>query len=206
VIVLVPARLSAAEAQRWADLMVDRLAAQERRQTPTDDALAERAEKLATHYLGGRPRPRSVRWVTNQRSRWGSCTPIDGTIRLSTRLRTMPDWVVDYVLLHELAHLLHAGHGPRFWELLAGYPRLERARGYLEGVSASSSFGPFDADDEGALDTTPGTPTDPAFPPTAGTPNPSATTNRPPAARHTDGRDTTTEPEASLGDDQVALW
>lgn len=52
----------------------------------------------------------------------------------------MPGWVVDYVLLHELAHLLQPGHGPQFWQLLEGYPRLERARGYLQGVSAASGL------------------------------------------------------------------
>ena len=52
----------------------------------------------------------------------------------------MPGWVVDYVLLHELAHLVQPGHGPQFWALLEGYPRLERARGYLQGVSAASGL------------------------------------------------------------------
>ncbi|MGN6239974.1 MAG: YgjP-like metallopeptidase domain-containing protein, partial [Cellulosimicrobium cellulans] len=37
--------------------------------------------------------------------------------------------------LHELAHLLHAGHGPGFWKLLESYPRTDRARGFLEGFS-----------------------------------------------------------------------
>jgi len=77
-----------------------------------------------------------VRWVDNQGSRWGSCTPIDATIRLSSRLRGMPTWVIDYVLVHELAHLLVPGHGPAFWAEVGRYPRSERARGYLEGVAA----------------------------------------------------------------------
>ena len=78
-----------------------------------------------------------MRWVTNQNTRWGSCTPSEGSIRLSHRLQGMPEYVVDYVLLHELAHLLVPGHGPRFWRLLEAYPRTERARGYLEGVVAA---------------------------------------------------------------------
>jgi predicted metal-dependent hydrolase len=45
----------------------------------------------------------------------------------------MPEYVVDYVLLHELAHLLVPGHGPKFWAELADYDKLERARGFLEG-------------------------------------------------------------------------
>ncbi|MCE7549896.1 M48 metallopeptidase family protein [Streptomyces thermodiastaticus] len=137
-IVLVPARMSKAQEQRWVEAVLDKLAAKESRRARGGDAeLAERAERLSAQYLGGRARPGSVRWVTNQNTRWGSCTPAEGSIRLSHRLRGMPDYVVDYVLLHELAHLLVPGHGPAFWELLEAYPRTERARGYLEGVAAA---------------------------------------------------------------------
>ena len=83
----------------------------------------------------GRAEPASVRWVSNQAKRWGSCSSHDRTIRLSDRLQGMPPWVVDYVLLHELAHLIEANHGPQFHALLAGFPHTERAKGFLEGVS-----------------------------------------------------------------------
>jgi predicted metal-dependent hydrolase len=135
-VVLIPARMSEAEEQRWVSVMLDKLAAQESKRLLGDAELAERAERLSAQYLDGRARPRSVRWVTNQNTRWGSCTPAEGSIRLSHRLQGMPEYVVDYVLLHELAHLLVPGHGPRFWRLLEAYPRTERARGYLEGVVA----------------------------------------------------------------------
>jgi hypothetical protein len=128
--------MSEAEEQRWVSLMLDKLAAQESKRVLDDGALAVRAGQLSGQYLGGRARPRTVRWVTNQNTRWGSCTPAEGSIRLSHRLQGMPEYVVDYVLVHELAHLLVPGHGPRFWELLTSYPRTERARGYLEGVVA----------------------------------------------------------------------
>ncbi len=131
---LIPARMSEAEEQRWVRVMLDKLAAQESRRTLGDAELAERARRLSEQYFEGRARPRSVRWVTNQNTRWGSCTPSDGSIRLSHRLQGMPEYVVDYVLCHELAHLLVPGHGPRFWRLLEAYPRTERARGYLEGA------------------------------------------------------------------------
>jgi hypothetical protein len=136
-IVLIPARMSAAEEKRWVTVMLEKLAAQESRRMPGDDELATRAERLSEQYLHARAVPDSVRWVTNQNSRWGSCTPAEGSIRLSHRLQGMPEYVIDYVLLHELAHLLVPGHGPQFWKLLDGYPRTERARGFLEGVVAA---------------------------------------------------------------------
>nr|WP_223183552.1 MULTISPECIES: M48 family metallopeptidase [unclassified Streptomyces] len=136
-VVLIPARMSEAEERRWIGVMLDRLAARESRGVLGDRELAERAAGLSEQYLGGRARPGSVRWVTNQNTRWGSCTPAEGSIRLSHRLQGMPDYVVDYVLLHELAHLLVPGHGPEFWRLLEAYPRTERARGFLEGVTAA---------------------------------------------------------------------
>lgn len=133
-VVLIPARMSEAEERRWVGVMLDKLAAQESKRVIGDAGLIERAERLSAQYFDGRARPASVRWVTNQNTRWGSCTPAEGSIRLSHRLQGMPEYVVDYVLLHELAHLLVPGHGPRFWRLLEAYPRTERARGYLEGV------------------------------------------------------------------------
>lgn len=134
-IVAIPARFTRAQEREWVRRMLDRLATQEQRRRPSDDQLVRRASELSARYLGGRAVPSSVRWSGNQGRRWGSCTVGDGSIRLSDRLRGMPSWVTDYVLLHELAHLLHAGHGPEFWAELATYPRTERARGFLEGYS-----------------------------------------------------------------------
>lgn len=134
-IVLLPARMTAAEEQQWVATMLERLEQQERRSRPSDDELWARAQRLSARYLAGRAKPRSVRWVSNQRTRWGSCTVQDAAIRLSDRLQGMPEWVVDYVLLHELAHLLEHSHGPSFWALLEDYPDVERARGFLDGWS-----------------------------------------------------------------------
>ena len=119
IVVLVPARMPAAEEQRWVREMVERITRAEtrrsRRDPASDDALAARARDLADRYLGGAPYPTSIRWVDNQNSRWGSCTPAHGTIRISRRLEAFPEWVGDYVIVHELAHLQVSGHGPRFW-------------------------------------------------------------------------------------------
>jgi predicted metal-dependent hydrolase len=133
-VVLVPAGLPPAEEARWVDQMVERLERRDRRRA-SDAGLAARARVLSARHLGGLAVPASVRWVGNQSTRWGSCTVSDRTIRLSDRLQSMPDWVIDYVLLHELAHLVHADHGPGFWSLLSAYPHTERARGFLDGVA-----------------------------------------------------------------------
>ncbi|MER7416227.1 M48 family metallopeptidase [Micromonospora peucetia] len=141
VVVLIPAQFSRAEESEWVDRMLARLAAREGRLARSDAELRARATRLIKLYLAehGTPAvPASIRWVTNQNGRWGSCTPADGTIRISHRVQDMPDWVIDYVLLHELVHLIVPSHNARFWALVARYPKSERARGYLEGIAAAS--------------------------------------------------------------------
>ncbi len=138
IVVLLPARLSRAEEQEWVETMVGRLRRSEARRRPTDEALLARAQHLSEKYLEGLARPATVRWVDNQRTRWGSCTPRDRSIRLSTRLQGMPAWVVDYVIVHELAHLLESGHTDGFWRMVDRYPKAERARGFLEGVESAT--------------------------------------------------------------------
>jgi len=143
VVVLIPDRFSRAEETEWVERMLARLAAREERVLRTDDELLARARRLIARYLPDRAHhmvPASVRWVTNQNGRWGSCTPDDGTIRISHRIQEMPDWVIDYVLLHELAHLVVPSHNAEFWELVNRFPKAERARGYLEGISAASGL------------------------------------------------------------------
>lgn len=138
IVVLIPSQFSRAEESAWVDKMLARLEAKDRRSVKSDDALMTRAAQLAARYFpdyGLAALPRGVRWVTNQRGRWGSCSPDDRTIRLSDRLRDMPTWVSDYVLVHELAHLIEANHSIMFWDLVGRYPRTERARGFLEGFS-----------------------------------------------------------------------
>jgi predicted metal-dependent hydrolase len=149
-VVSIPARFTRAQEHEWVHRMVTRLAAQERRRRPSDEGLAVRAAELSERYLGGRARPTSVTWSARQGRRWGSCTPVEGTIRISTRVRGMPRWVIDYVLLHELTHLLHSGHGPEFWAALEAYPRTERARGFLEGFSYREERGTEGGDSDDA--------------------------------------------------------
>jgi predicted metal-dependent hydrolase len=146
IVVLIPASLTRAQEAEWVETMVARVERAEARRRPSDADLMRRATVLSQTYLEGRAVPLSVRWVDNQRSRWGSCTPGDRTIRLSRRLEPMPEWVVDYVLVHELSHLLEAGHNPRFWTLVDRYPQAERAKAWLDGYSAGARL-EGDADD-----------------------------------------------------------
>lgn len=134
-VVAIPAKFTRAQEREWVAKMVRRLEKQEQRRRPTDKQLHERARKLSEKYLGNQAQPTAVTWSTTQNRRWGSCTPATGTIRISTRLRGMPQWVLDYVLLHELAHMITPDHSAQFWALLASYERTERARGFLEGVA-----------------------------------------------------------------------
>ena len=133
-IIAAPARISAAELLEAASDLLRRVLAKERAHS-TDSALEARARTLAAQYLPANlPTPASVRW-TNARSTWGSCVSADRTIVISRALMGMPDWVIDYVLVHELAHLLESNHGPRFYSLVSAYPQWEQARAFLDGVS-----------------------------------------------------------------------
>jgi predicted metal-dependent hydrolase len=136
IVVRVPAHLSATEQKVWADRMVDKLVEQrERAQAASDSRLAARATELSDRYLDGRTRPAEVRWVSNQRKRWGSCTPSTKSIRISDQLRSVPEWVLDAVLLHELVHLLVPNHGKVFQQLLNRYPRVHDSDLFLAGYT-----------------------------------------------------------------------
>ncbi|MGH8910429.1 MAG: M48 metallopeptidase family protein [Egibacteraceae bacterium] len=129
----IPATMTSAEEARWVQEMTRRF---ERRAQAAPIDLVERAHALAReHRL---PTPASIRWVENQHRRWGSCTIGAGTIRISMALADFPRWVLDYVIVHELAHLVETNHSPAFWTLVARYPLTERARGFLiaKGVEA----------------------------------------------------------------------
>ncbi len=126
--VLIPAWMSADDEARWVAEMQRRMA----RRSPTvdDEDLRRRAAVLARrHRL---PMPASIRWSDRQGRRWGSCTPSTATIRISSRLAKAPSWVLDYVVVHELAHLVVASHDERFHALVGRYPRTQRAQGFLD--------------------------------------------------------------------------
>jgi predicted metal-dependent hydrolase len=140
--VTVPTWMSSAETEMW----VAKMSASYRRKRSADRIdLKVRATTLARRFE--LPRPRDIRWSDDMVSRWGSCTTSTGHIRISTRLAAFPDWVIDYVIVHELAHLEVSGHGADFWQLAHRYPKAERAIGYLIAKAADG-----DGDDATGLD------------------------------------------------------
>jgi hypothetical protein len=99
--------------------------------------LVKSAQEINRKYFDGKLKF-EIKYVTNQNSRFGSCTPKNKTIRISDRLADMPHWIRDYVIIHELAHLIHPNHSKNFWELVNQYRYVERARGYLMAVGMAS--------------------------------------------------------------------
>jgi len=130
--VRIPARMTKAEEEQAVADILARLRRKQMSTATSDEALRARAEDLNARLLDGRATIGSIRWVSNQRTRWGSCTPSTGAIRITDRLQQVPDYVLDAVILHELVHTFIPGHGPEFWEWAARAPQAERAKGYLE--------------------------------------------------------------------------
>jgi predicted metal-dependent hydrolase len=127
---LVPATMPHAERQHWAEVMSRRLLRRTERQKPSDERLAGRARALNRRHFEGTLAWTSVGFAEMEHQ-WGSCTFTDGAIRIARRAASLPDWVLDYLLVHELAHLVHSDHGPEFHALENRYPLAERAKGYL---------------------------------------------------------------------------
>lgn len=124
--VRLPGWMGSADEAKWVEEMRRRF---ERKRAVDDVDVDARARRLARRH--DLPAPVSVRWVDNQTTRWGSCTPSEGTIRVSSALAAFPRWVLDFVLVHELAHLVEPRHDAAFGALVARYPLAERATGFL---------------------------------------------------------------------------
>lgn len=144
-VVRVPAGISIEEEARLVRELLPRVLHKVKRAQGHLPDLKRRAADLNRLYFGGKLKLREIKWVTNQKHRYGSCTPATATIRISDRVAPMPSWVLDYVLVHELAHLVEANHSPAFWKLVARYPLTERARGYLIAVGLEGESGPEDS-------------------------------------------------------------
>lgn len=134
IVVQIPARIRGRERQAFVDELVERLLTQRPQNAAGDAHLEERARTLADIYNDG-VMPSSVRWVSNQHSRWASCSPHTREIRVSSRLRQCPEWVIDAVLVHELAHLQEADHSAAFYEIANRHPRQEESELFLSGYA-----------------------------------------------------------------------
>ncbi|MBN1965968.1 MAG: M48 family metallopeptidase [Anaerolineae bacterium] len=134
-----PRHIGKRELNRIVDEIVEKVRKQRRRaRNQNDDNLQQRAETINRQYFESALQWHTIRWVTNMHKRLGSCTsggPTDGDIRISTRITNWPQYVVDYVIAHELAHRKYANHSKAFWAYLARYPHTERARGFIEGIA-----------------------------------------------------------------------
>jgi hypothetical protein len=134
IVVLIPARVKGRERTIFVDDLVERLMTQRPQNATGDASLEDRARALADLYNDG-IMPSSVRWVKNQQARWASCSPASKEIRISNRLRQCPEWVIDAVLVHELAHLQEVGHTPHFYELADRFDRQGESALFLEGYA-----------------------------------------------------------------------
>lgn len=128
----IPARMSAAQEREVVEEMLAKVQKRSRRAPASDEQLRARAEELNAQLLDARATPNSIRWVTNQRSRWGSCSTDTCDIRISDRLKQVPAYVLDAVIVHELVHTFIPGHSAEFWSWADRAPQAERAKGYLE--------------------------------------------------------------------------
>lgn len=143
-VVTVPTRMAKRDIDAYVVELVNRLDDRDER-SASQDSLEQRARALSRKYLGQdlfetHKVPVKIRWVTNQNSRWGSCTPDEGSIRLSHRMQRMPSFVIDSVIVHELIHLLVTDHSPAFYELMKKFPQQEKAKAYLDGYSHAQQY------------------------------------------------------------------
>jgi predicted metal-dependent hydrolase len=149
-VVRVPSGISKEEEQRLVRELMPRVLHKVKHAEGKLPDLRRRAGDLNRRYFDGKLKLHEIKWVTNQRHRYGSCTPSTATIRISDRVASMPLWVLDYVLMHELAHLVQANHSAAFWKLVGRYPLTERARGYLIAVGLEG-----EGDESGDIEASP---------------------------------------------------
>lgn len=132
--VLAPANCPDEHIQPLIDKLQQRIVKKQQQRTTSAEDLEQIAQRLNHRYFQKSLQWQSIEWSTQQNTIYGSCTPALGTIRISHRLTKMPLFVQEYVVIHELAHLIEANHSPKFWQLVNRYPLTERARGYLMAV------------------------------------------------------------------------
>ena len=129
----IPARLSKRQEIELIPEMIAMVLKREAKARKGDEQLLQIALKLLEEYLPDfYERPTSITW-RNMNERWGSCTTVDGTIRISERLINAPDYVLNYIIFHELIHLRVHAHDESFYQYLNRYSDQDRAEAFLEG-------------------------------------------------------------------------
>ncbi|MBN3039563.1 MAG: M48 family metallopeptidase [Candidatus Omnitrophica bacterium] len=103
--------------------------------------LKEIAEKLNKKYFAGRLEISSIAYTTNQDKKYGVCNVSNGSILISHRLAKMPEWVRDYIIVHEMAHLIEPNHSKRFHNIVSRYPLAERSKGFLMAMGFEEDTG-----------------------------------------------------------------
>ena len=137
IVISIPARLSKADERAIVPEMIAKIRDQEASKTLGEAQLAARIDQLLTELAPEiTARPASVVWRP-MRERWGSCTSVDRSIRISDRLKLAPEYALDYVLFHEAIHLQHCDHGEEFTEVLNRFEDSELASAYLDGYEAA---------------------------------------------------------------------
>lgn len=137
IVISIPASMTKADERAMVPQMIAKIRSQEAARTPSESALAQRIDSLLSEFAPEiLERPQSVTW-RSMRERWGSCTSVDRTIRISDRLQLAPEYALDYILFHEAIHLAHNDHGEQFTAILARFPDSELASAYLDGYEAA---------------------------------------------------------------------
>lgn len=137
IVVSIPARMSRADERALVPEMVAKIRAQEAAITMSESALADRIDELLREFAPEITiRPSDVSWRA-MRERWGSCTSVDRTIRISDRLKGAPAHALDFVLFHEAIHLEISDHGEGFTSILARFLHTDVATAYLDGYEAA---------------------------------------------------------------------
>jgi predicted metal-dependent hydrolase len=145
--IYLPSGLTKQEEAQWIEKIKAKVDKKRFKNELNDDQyLQNRFNEFNNKYFGGHLSINSIRYVTNQNTRRGSCTPAKGTIRISHKLAGMPKWVLDYVIMHEMSHLVYPDHSKRFWKKVNEYKYTERARGFLICRGLEDTNGPDKSD------------------------------------------------------------
>ena len=137
----IPAKMSKRQELEIIPEMIAMVLRREGRSRKTDLQLLEIGMELLAKYLQDFDvAPASINW-RNMSERWGSCTTVDRTIRVSDRLIGAPNYVLNYIIFHELIHLRIPGHDQDFYNYLNRFTDQQKCEAFLEGFELGSQSG-----------------------------------------------------------------